>query len=120
MFLGFFAVEGTTYGKIVGKLGDTFGLLDFTLGAVGFIWERISDMKNEEKKSDLHSQSEKVSKSNADKDLNETTLEFAKQYEKCVNYKIKIKGDGNIVGYIDVKLDDGSQSATGNHNSQSK
>ena len=80
----FLITEDSDSRGIIDKLGSAFGLLDFTLGAVGFVWERVSDMKNEDKKLDLHTQAEKVQGSKTNEERNKTTFEFAKAYQKCV------------------------------------
>lgn len=79
-----------------------FGLLDFALGACGFVWERISDMKNETQKTVLHEKTEKTINAKNSEELVEAKHEYDTFISNSFN-KAKVKGDIYIGTSIYIK-----------------
>lgn len=79
-----------------------FGLLDFALGACGFVWERISDMKNETKKAVLHEVTEKTINAKNSEELVEAKHEYEAFISNSFN-KAKVNGDIYIGTSIYIK-----------------
>ena len=93
-----FVIDGESdAGKVFDKIGAAFGFGDFALGAVGFVWERISDIKNESKKEELHEKFKAVNDAKYSRELVDATNEFVKTVNlKNSNNNVIAKGRGAI------------------------
>lgn len=70
--------------NILDLLSSIFGFVDFILGAIGFVWERITDVQGERLK-EKAAFVEKVKNGNGtEEDLKSATDEFVTAYKKCV------------------------------------
>ena len=67
---------------LLDKSATIFGLLDFALGAGGFVWERISDMRNKETATSLHESAEKMQKAETPEELAGAVAKFHEEFSK--------------------------------------
>lgn len=101
--VGFIEETNPCY-DLLDKSATIFGLLDFALGAGGFVWERISDMHNEAVKTSLHESAVKAQNAGTAEDLDAAVAAFNQKYQKyIVNISLRghdqclIIGNGNHV-----------------------
>ena len=85
---------------LLDKSATIFGLLDFALGAGGFVWERISDMHNEAVKTSLHESAVKAQNAGTAEDLDAAVAAFNQKYREHIDKKAESALDATTIRHL--------------------